>query len=66
MQGTYRGRVYGGVNLLIYLDPLKVLFLEIFCSVWGEEVQGQDCGDEAANWICEFLNKPDFRHVSIA
>lgn len=27
-------------------------------SVWGTDVQGEDCGDEAADWISAFLNKP--------
>jgi len=26
-------------------------------SVWGTEVQGEDCGDAAAKWISTFLNK---------
>jgi uncharacterized protein YcbX len=26
-------------------------------SVWGSEVKGQDCGDQAADWISSFLQK---------
>lgn len=26
-------------------------------SVWGTDVQGQDCGDQAADWISSFLGK---------
>jgi uncharacterized protein YcbX len=26
-------------------------------SVWGTDVKGQDCGDEAADWISSFLGK---------
>ena len=26
-------------------------------SVWGTEVQGEDCGDDAADWISAFLDK---------
>jgi len=33
-------------------------------KVWGEEVDGWDCGDEAADWISRFLgNKPGHRII---
>ena len=28
----------------------------------GESVEGQDCGDEAAEWIQHYLNKPRIRY----
>ncbi|XP_029646901.1 mitochondrial amidoxime reducing component 2 [Octopus sinensis] len=35
----------------------------ILCSVWGNEISGQDCGDEAATWICDYLQKDGYRMV---
>lgn len=26
-------------------------------SVWGTKVEGEDCGDEAARWVSDYLNK---------
>ena len=46
----------------MYDSEKKAIVLRSFsCSVWGEDVEGVDCGDKAAAWINAVLNKKDFR-----
>lgn len=33
------------------------------CTVWGQPVDGWDCGDEIAEWFQKFLGKPNYRLV---
>ncbi|GAB6029587.1 Mitochondrial amidoxime reducing component 2 [Chamberlinius hualienensis] len=33
------------------------------CKVWGQPVDGWDCGDEVAEWFQKFLGKPNYRLV---
>ena len=34
--------------------------------MWEEEAEGVDCGEEAAQWICKFLNKTNLRYDILA
>lgn len=45
-------------------SPKSIFPLEILnCSVWGTEIRGEDCGNEAANWMNKFLEKDAYRMV---
>uniref|UniRef100_A0A8C8SFV1 Mitochondrial amidoxime reducing component 2 n=1 Tax=Pelusios castaneus TaxID=367368 RepID=A0A8C8SFV1_9SAUR len=33
------------------------------CRLFGLDIQGRDCGDEAAQWLCTFLNTQSYRLV---
>ncbi len=36
------------------------------CRVWGDELEGLDCGQEAAEWFQKYLGVPEARLVYAA
>ena len=35
------------------------MFVSTYCSVFGGDIKGVDCGDETAAWLRKFLKKED-------
>ncbi|XP_030302736.1 mitochondrial amidoxime reducing component 2 [Calypte anna] len=59
-------------HLILEAPDMKELYLPIklpkknpvkTCRVFGQDIQGRDCGDEVAQWITNFLNSEPYRLV---
>lgn len=51
----------GMPTLTVPLDPVHDQTKVSKCRVWAENMEGQDCGDEAARWFSDFLHVDGLR-----
>lgn len=42
---------------------LQICQFLVISRVWGQEVDGCYCGDEAASWFQQYFGKPDYKLV---